>query len=78
EGIIKTKKPNEWETAINNTEIMITAWKDRERRGNLYGELNHLKTKIAEHPEPFTSCPSLRETLGLFLYRHCLLDATGI
>ena len=40
EGIIKTGKPNEWETAINNTEIMITSWKDRDRRGNLWGELN--------------------------------------
>ncbi|KAF9271311.1 hypothetical protein BGZ74_006202, partial [Mortierella antarctica] len=78
EGIIKTEKPNEWETAINNTEIMITSWKDRERRGNLCGELNRLETKIAEHPELFTSCSSLRETLGLFLYRYCLLDATEI
>ncbi|KAF9086005.1 hypothetical protein BGX29_001653 [Mortierella sp. GBA35] len=54
---------------------MITSWKDRERRGNLCGELNRLKTKIANHPELFTSCSSVRETLGLFLYRHHLLDA---
>ncbi|KAG0335175.1 hypothetical protein BG005_004653, partial [Podila minutissima] len=40
EGIIKTEEPNEWETAINKTEVMITAWKDRARRGNLCGELN--------------------------------------
>ncbi|KAG0314046.1 hypothetical protein BG000_005676, partial [Podila horticola] len=78
EGIIKTEKPNEWETAINNTEIMITSWKDRDRRGNLCGELNRLESKIADHPELFTSCSSLRETLGLFLYRYCLLDATEI
>ncbi|KAF9201678.1 hypothetical protein BGZ59_002566 [Podila verticillata] len=78
EGIIKTGKPNEWETAINNTEIMITSWKDRDRRGNLCGELNRLEAKIANHPELFTSSSSLRETLGLFLYRYCLLDATEI
>ncbi|KAG0014290.1 hypothetical protein BGZ81_000539 [Podila clonocystis] len=78
EGIIKTGRPSEWETTINNTEIMITAWKDRARRGNLCGELNRLESKIADHPELFTSCSSLRETLGLFLYRYCLLDATEI
>ncbi|KAF9376201.1 hypothetical protein CPB97_010991 [Podila verticillata] len=78
EGIIKTGKPNDWETAINNTEIMITSWKDRDRRGNLCGELNRLEAKIANHPELFTSSSSLRETLGLFLYRYCLLDATEI
>ncbi|KFH61880.1 hypothetical protein MVEG_12308 [Podila verticillata NRRL 6337] len=78
EGIIKTGRPSEWDTAINNTEIMITAWKDRARRGNLCGELNRLESKIADHPELFTSCSSLRETLGLFLYRYCLLDATEI
>ncbi|KAF9318898.1 hypothetical protein BG006_003119 [Podila minutissima] len=58
EGIIKTGRPSEWETTINNTEIMITAWKDRARRGNL--------------------CENSAETLGLFLYRYCLLDATEI
>ncbi|KAF9317536.1 hypothetical protein BG006_003362, partial [Podila minutissima] len=63
EGIIKTGKPS---------------WKDRARRGNLCGELNRLESKIADHPELFTSCSSLRETLGLFLYRYCLLDATEI
>lgn len=31
EGIIKTEEPNKWETTINKTEIMITAWKDRAR-----------------------------------------------
>ncbi|KAG0338494.1 hypothetical protein BG005_003700, partial [Podila minutissima] len=78
EGIIKTGEPREWETVINNTEVMITAWKDRKRRGNLCGELDRLESKIADHPELFTSCSSLRETLGLFLYRYCLLDATEI
>ncbi|KAG0314652.1 hypothetical protein BG000_005475, partial [Podila horticola] len=78
EGIIKIGKPNEWEATIDNTESMITAWKQRERRGNLCGELNRLESKIADHPELFASCSSLRETLGLFLYRYCLLDATEI
>jgi hypothetical protein len=37
EGIIKTGEP--WENVINITEIMLTSWKERERRGNLCGEL---------------------------------------
>jgi len=40
EGIIKTGEPRDWENVINNTEVMITAWKDRKRRGNLCGELD--------------------------------------
>ncbi|KAF9578526.1 hypothetical protein BGW38_005623, partial [Lunasporangiospora selenospora] len=36
EGILET---GEWETAINNTEAMISSWADRHRRGNLCGEL---------------------------------------
>ncbi|KAG9062249.1 hypothetical protein KI688_006581 [Linnemannia hyalina] len=71
-GILETGK---WDTAIDKTETMITSWKDRERRGNLCGELKRLETKIANHPEFFTSYSSVRETLGLFLYRHHLLDA---
>ncbi|KAH7054853.1 hypothetical protein BKA57DRAFT_524301 [Linnemannia elongata] len=72
EGILET---NKWEIAIDKTETMITSWKDRQRRGNLCGELNRLEAKISEHPELFTSCSSIRETLGFFLYRHYLLDA---
>ncbi|KAK3847910.1 MAG: hypothetical protein J3R72DRAFT_485549 [Linnemannia gamsii] len=34
-----------------------------------------LEPKIAEHPELFTSCSSIRETLWLLLYRHHLLGA---
>jgi hypothetical protein len=34
-----------------------------------------LETKIADHPDLSTSCSSMRETLGLFLFRHQLLDA---
>ncbi|KAG0326401.1 hypothetical protein BG004_002986 [Podila humilis] len=78
EGIIKTGRLNAWETTINDTEIMLTSWKDRTRRGNLCGELNRLENKIANHPEHFTSCSSLRETLGVFLFRYCLLDAKEI
>ncbi|KAG0279172.1 hypothetical protein BGZ97_009614 [Linnemannia gamsii] len=37
EGILETGK---WDTAIERTETMITSWKDRQRRGNLCGELN--------------------------------------
>jgi hypothetical protein len=37
-----------------------------------------LESKIAGHPELFTSCSSVRDTLGLFLYHYCLLDATEI
>ncbi|KAF9322590.1 hypothetical protein BG006_002262, partial [Podila minutissima] len=37
-----------------------------------------LENKIAQNPKDFTSSSSLRETLGLFLYRYCLLDATEI
>ena len=40
EGIIKTGEPRDWENVINNTKVMITAWKDRKRRGNLCGELD--------------------------------------
>ncbi|KAG0272672.1 hypothetical protein BGZ95_011551 [Linnemannia exigua] len=72
EGILETGR---WDTAIDRTETMITSWKDRERRGNLCGELKRLESKIADHPEFFTSCSSIRETLGLFLFRHHLLDA---
>ncbi|KAF9536266.1 hypothetical protein EC957_011803, partial [Mortierella hygrophila] len=39
EGIIKTGVPDTWENAIDTTETMITSWKERERRGNLCGEL---------------------------------------
>ncbi|KAF9978798.1 hypothetical protein BGZ65_006848 [Modicella reniformis] len=67
ESILET---GDWETAINNTEIMITSWKDRHRRGNI------LEDKIAKHPEPFTSCSSIKESPGLFFNRHRLLDAT--
>ncbi|KAG0317794.1 hypothetical protein BG000_004427 [Podila horticola] len=39
EGIILRGDPIEWENEINDTEAMITSWKDRERRGNLCGEI---------------------------------------
>jgi len=118
ERIIKTGDPKEWETAINNTEVMTAAWKDCKQRGslceNLKGKLSSrtarylrmicfclafethklddllsnasslsdmnyiLERKITDYPELFTSCSSLRTTLGLFLYRYCLLDAAEI
>ncbi|KAF8924145.1 hypothetical protein BGZ47_004184, partial [Haplosporangium gracile] len=78
EGIIKTGVPDTWEHVIDITETMITSWKERERRGNLCGELNRLERKIADHPELFKSFSSIRDTLGLFLFRHNLLDATEI
>ncbi|KAF9275530.1 hypothetical protein BGZ88_002278, partial [Linnemannia elongata] len=78
EGIIKTGEPKKWEAVINITETMLTSWKERERRGNLCGELNRLERKIADHPELFKSFSSIRDTLGLFLFRHNLLDATEI
>ncbi|KAG0315150.1 hypothetical protein BGZ97_008544 [Linnemannia gamsii] len=72
-GILETGK---WDTAIERTETMIRSWKDRQRRGNLCGELNCLQTKIDDNPKLFTSCPSIKESLGLFLFfRHHLLDA---
>ncbi|KAF9178440.1 hypothetical protein BGZ50_007702 [Haplosporangium sp. Z 11] len=37
--------------------------------------ISNLESKIADHPELFTSCSSIIETLGLFLFRHHLLDA---
>ncbi|KAF9572409.1 hypothetical protein BGW38_008530, partial [Lunasporangiospora selenospora] len=72
EGILET---GDWETAIDTTETMITSWKDRHRRGKLCGELIRLEDKIAKNPELFSSCSSIKESLGLFLYRQRLLDA---
>ncbi|KAG9062130.1 hypothetical protein KI688_006462 [Linnemannia hyalina] len=72
EGMLEIRKGD---TAIDKTETMITSWKDRQRRGNLCGERNRVETKIADHPDLFTSCSLMRETLGLFLFRHQLLDA---
>ncbi|KAG0280984.1 hypothetical protein BGZ96_001335 [Linnemannia gamsii] len=40
--------------------------------------LERLENKISQNSKDFTSCSSLRETLGLFLFRYCLLDATEI
>ncbi|KAF9111760.1 hypothetical protein BGX30_007481, partial [Mortierella sp. GBA39] len=72
EGILETSK---WDVAIDKTETILTYWKDRQRQGNLCGEFNCLDARLTEHPELFTSCPSIKETLGLFLYRHHLFDA---
>ncbi|KAF9080879.1 hypothetical protein BGX27_005199, partial [Mortierella sp. AM989] len=76
EGIISTNDPNKWESIIDNTEAMLTSWKDKERRGNIIGEFMRVQTKMTKHPEQFTSCSSIEETLGLFLYRWYLLGET--
>lgn len=39
---------------------------------------NRLEHKITDHPELFKSFSSIRDTLGLFLFHHSLLDATEI
>ncbi|KAF9176745.1 hypothetical protein BGZ49_005996, partial [Haplosporangium sp. Z 27] len=76
EGIIRTGDPKEWERIIDDTESMLTSWKDKERRGNLIGELLRVQSKISSHPEQFKSYSSLEETLGLFLYRWYILGET--
>ncbi|KAI8357599.1 hypothetical protein B0O80DRAFT_292378 [Mortierella sp. GBAus27b] len=78
EGIIKTGVPDTWENVIDITETMITSWKERERRGNLCGELKRLESKMVEHPNLFKNVTSIRNTLALFLFRYNLLDATEI
>ncbi|KAG9067273.1 hypothetical protein KI688_012055 [Linnemannia hyalina] len=78
EGIITTGVPDTWENAIDTTETMITSWKQRERRGNLCGELKRLESKMIEHPGLFKNLSSIRNNLALFLFRHNLLDATEI
>ncbi|KAF9403901.1 hypothetical protein BGZ94_004467, partial [Podila epigama] len=78
EGIIKTGVPDTWENVIDVTENMMTSWKERERLGNLCGELKRLESKMIEHPDLFKSLSSIRNTLALFLFRHNLLDATEI
>ncbi|KAG0364827.1 hypothetical protein BGZ54_007115 [Gamsiella multidivaricata] len=78
EGIISSGDATKWESEINDAETMLTSWKDRERRNNLCGEILRLENKIAQHLEQFTSCLSIREALGLFLFRHRLLDAAEI
>ncbi|KAG0279026.1 H(+)-transporting V1 sector ATPase subunit A [Linnemannia gamsii] len=49
EGIILRGDSTQWEAEINDTEAMITSWKDRERRGNLCGEILRLENKIAQN-----------------------------
>ncbi|KAF8924462.1 hypothetical protein BGZ47_004000, partial [Haplosporangium gracile] len=78
EGIIKTRVPDIWENVIDITETMITSWKERERRGNLCGELKRLESKMIEHPDLFKDLSSIRNTLALFLFRYTLLDVTEI
>ncbi|KAF9371407.1 hypothetical protein BGX21_005149, partial [Mortierella sp. AD011] len=78
EGIIWSGDPSKWEDIIDNTEIMLISCKEQERRGNLIGELIRLESKIAKHPEQFASLSSIKETLGLFIYRWFILGETAI
>ncbi|KAF9408943.1 hypothetical protein BGZ76_005771, partial [Entomortierella beljakovae] len=77
EGIISTNDPAKWETIITNTEAMLSSWKDKERRGNLVGELLRTTNKMKNHPEQFSSFSSIEDTLELFLYRWYLLGETA-
>ncbi|KAF9380920.1 hypothetical protein BGX21_002237, partial [Mortierella sp. AD011] len=65
-----------WRRIIEDTESMLTSWTEKERRGNLIGELLRVQSKIASHPDQFKSYSSLDETLGLFLYRWYILGET--
>ncbi|KAF9897364.1 hypothetical protein BX616_005729, partial [Lobosporangium transversale] len=76
EGIIRTGNPNKWESIIDDTESMLTSWKEKERRGNLISELLRVQSKIAKHQEQFKSCSNMEETLELFLFRWYLLGET--
>ncbi|KAF9345383.1 hypothetical protein BGX26_003216 [Mortierella sp. AD094] len=78
EGIISSGDPNKCEEIIDNTEAMLISWKDRERRGNLLSELDRVENKIAKYPNQFVSASSIKETLGLFLYRWYILGETAI
>ncbi|KAF9206524.1 hypothetical protein BGZ49_002294 [Haplosporangium sp. Z 27] len=66
-----------WESIIDNTGAMLSSWKDIERRGSIIGEMMRTNSKMAKHPEQFTSCSSIEGTPGLFLYRWYLLGETG-
>ncbi|KAF9411002.1 hypothetical protein BGZ76_005402, partial [Entomortierella beljakovae] len=55
---------------------MLSSWRDKERRGNLVGELIHMTNKMKIHPEEFSSFSSIEETLELFLYCWYLLGET--
>lgn len=40
-----------------------------------FNPCSSLETRVANHPNLFISCSSIRESLGLFLSHHHLLDA---
>ncbi|KAF9346428.1 hypothetical protein BGX26_002076 [Mortierella sp. AD094] len=67
-----------WKKAIDNTESELTSYKEQERPGNLIRELNRIENKISKHPEQFASLSSIKETLGLFIYRWFVLGETAI
>ncbi|KAF9401336.1 hypothetical protein BGZ94_005241, partial [Podila epigama] len=78
EDIIWKRKPEEWRAIVLDTLGLLTSWKDRDLRGNLCGELLRLEAKFNDHPNEFKNMTSIRDTLGLFLFRCNLLDATEI
>ncbi|KAF9342989.1 hypothetical protein BGX26_006469, partial [Mortierella sp. AD094] len=78
ERIIRIGDPKDWKSAIDNTETMLISCKEQERRGNLIGELIRVESKIAKHPQQFASLSSIKETLGLFIYRWFILGETAI
>ncbi|KAF9993836.1 hypothetical protein BGZ79_001448, partial [Entomortierella chlamydospora] len=78
EGIIWTSDQKNWTSVIDNTETMLTSCKEQERRGNLIGELIRVESKIAKYPEQFASLSSIKETLGLFIYRWFILGETAV
>ena len=56
---------------------MLSSWSDKERRGNLVGELLRVTDKMKNHPKDFTSFSSIEDTLELFLSRWYLLGETN-
>ncbi|KAK3838833.1 MAG: hypothetical protein J3R72DRAFT_512002 [Linnemannia gamsii] len=79
EEILWKCKAREWRAIILDTLVLLTSWKDRHLRGNLCGELLRLEAKFLKHQgEHFKNMSSIRDTLGLFLFRYNLLDATEI
>ncbi|KAF9198247.1 hypothetical protein BGZ49_001001 [Haplosporangium sp. Z 27] len=79
EEIIKTGDPEKWKTVINDTEIMLTSWKERERRGNLCGKLVRFRPNTKwRNIQRLPKDIFIRDTLGLFLFRYNLLDVTEI
>ncbi|KAI8057141.1 hypothetical protein BDF22DRAFT_227367 [Syncephalis plumigaleata] len=61
------KEDEEWDSAIDEVEGILTSWWEREKEGNLCGELDRLEAKIAEYLNYFTGRLTIKEAFGLFL-----------